>query len=106
MTIVGVVGDVKHSGLNQPSDPAVYAPFAQSDEAWRRWMALVVRTQAPFASVINEIKQQVWSIDSQIPVGDIVSMDELMAGSVAQQRFNMLLLGIFALLPRWGFTGS
>jgi putative ABC transport system permease protein len=98
MTIVGVVGDVKHSGLNQPSDPAVYAPFAQSDEAWRRWMALVVRTQAPFASVINEIKQQVWSIDSQIPVGDIASMDELMAGSVAQQRFNMLLLGIFALL--------
>jgi putative ABC transport system permease protein len=98
MTIVGVVADVKHSGLNQPVDPAVYAPFSQNDEAWRRFMAIVVRTQAPFANVINEIKMQVRSLDSQIPVGDIASMDERMAGSLAQQRFNMLLLGIFALL--------
>jgi hypothetical protein len=36
MTIIGVVGDVKDSGLNQPVDPAVYAPFSQNDEAWRR----------------------------------------------------------------------
>jgi putative ABC transport system permease protein len=98
MTIVGVVGDVKHSGLNQPSDPAVYAPFAQSDEAWRRWMALVIRTREPFAGVTREVKKQVWSIDRQIPIGDIASMDELLAGSLAQQRFNMLLLGTFALL--------
>jgi hypothetical protein len=80
MTIVGVVADVKHSGLNQPVDPAVYAPFSQNDEAWRRFMAIVVRTQAPFANVINEIKMQVRSLDSQIPVGDIASMDERMAG--------------------------
>ena len=40
MTIVGVAGDVKHSGLNQRVDPAVYAPFSQSDEPWRRWMIL------------------------------------------------------------------
>jgi putative ABC transport system permease protein len=98
MTIVGVVADVKHSGLDQPVDPAVYAPFAQNDERWRSFMAVVVRTRAPFASVINQIKTQVRSLDSQIPVSDIASMDELMAGSLAQQRFNMLLLGIFALL--------
>jgi len=98
MTIVGVVGDVKHAGLNQPSDPAVYAPFAQSDEAWRRWMALVIRTREPFGGVVREVKQQVWGLDRQIPIGDVASMDELMAGSLAQQRFNMLLLGVFALL--------
>ncbi|HET9741718.1 MAG TPA: ABC transporter permease [Terriglobales bacterium] len=98
MTIVGVVGNVKHSGLNQPVDPAVYAPFAQSDEAWRRWMALVIRTRAPSATVIEEVKKQVWSLDGQIAVGDIASMDDLMADSLAQQRFNMVLLGIFALL--------
>jgi len=43
MTVVGVVGDVKHSGLNQPTDPAVYTPFSQSDETWRRFMTLVIR---------------------------------------------------------------
>ncbi len=96
MTIVGVVGDVKHSGLNQPVDPAIYAPFAQSDEAWRRWMTLVVRTQQPTGGLIDAVKQQVWSLDSQIPVSEIESMDDLMALSVAQQRFNMLLLGAFA----------
>lgn len=96
MTIVGVVGDVKHSGLNQPVDPAVYAPFAQSDEAWRRWTTLVVRTQQPTAGIVDAVKKQVWSLDNQIPVSEIESMEDMMAQSVAQQRFNVLLLGAFA----------
>ena len=98
MTIVGVVADVKHSGLNQPVDPAVYAPFSQNDEAWRRFMTLVVKTEGPVAGLVEDIKKQVWSLDSQIPVSDIQSMDDLMTVSVAQERFNMLLLGIFAVL--------
>jgi putative ABC transport system permease protein len=96
MTIIGVAGDVKHSGLNQPMDPAVYAPFSQNDEAWRRWMTLVIKSRLPLAGVVNEVKKQVWSLDSQIPISDVQSMEDLMVVSVAQQRFNMLLLGIFA----------
>src|SRR5580692_394558 len=98
MTIVGVVEDVKHSGLDEPVDPAVYAPFPQSDEAWRRWMTLAVRTPGPSAGLVDEVKKQVWSVDRQIPVSDIQSMDTLMSVSLAQQRFNMLLLGLFAAL--------
>jgi putative ABC transport system permease protein len=98
MTIVGVVADVKCSGLNQPVDPAVYSPFSQNDEAWRRWMTLVIKTRAPIAGLVEEVKKQVWNMDSQIPLSDIQSMDDLMAVSVAQERFNMLLLGIFAAL--------
>ena len=98
MTIIGVVADVKHSGLNQPVDPAVYAPFSQNDEAWRRFMTLVIKTDGPIAGLVEEVKKQVWSLDSQIPVSDVQSMDDLMAVSVAQERFNMLLLGIFAVL--------
>jgi putative ABC transport system permease protein len=96
MTILGVAGDVKHSGLNQPVDPAVYAPFSQNDEAWRKFMTLVIRTRVPVAGLVEDVKKQVWSLDSQIPVSGIQSMDDLLAVSVAQQRFNMLLLGIFA----------
>jgi putative ABC transport system permease protein len=98
MTIVGVVNDVKHSGLGLPTDPAVYAPFPQSDEAWRRWMSLAIRTPGSPAGLIEEVKKQVWSLDRQIPVSDILSMESLMADSLAQERFNMLLLGLFAAL--------
>ena len=98
MTIIGVVGDVKHSGLNQPVDPAVYSLYSQNNEAWRRWMTLVVKTRAPSAGLVEEVKKEVWSLDSQIPVSSIQSLDDLLAESVAEQRFNLLLLGIFAAL--------
>jgi len=98
MTIIGVAGDVKHSGLNQPVDPAVYSPFSQNDEAWRKFMTLVIRTRVPAASLAEDVKKQVWSLDSQIPVSSIQSMDDLLAVSVAQERFNVLLLGSFAVL--------
>jgi putative ABC transport system permease protein len=98
MTIIGVAGDVKHSGVNQPVDPAVYAPCSQNDERWRKFMALVIRTRVPEAGLVEDVKKQVWSLDRQIPVSDIQSMDDLLAVSVAQQRFNMLLLGTFAAL--------
>jgi len=96
MTIIGVVGDVKHSGLNQPTDPAVYTPFSQSDEAWRRFMTLAIRAPDASPGLVEEVKRQIWSLDVQIPVGDVHAMDELIALSLAQQRFNMLLLGLFA----------
>jgi predicted permease len=98
MTVIGVVGDVKHSGFNQPTDPAVYTPYSQSDEIWKRFMTLAIRTRDVSPGLVEEVKKQVWSVDSQIPVGDIHPMDDLIAVSLAQQRFNMLLLGLFAAL--------
>ena len=98
MTIVGVVGDVKHSGLNQPTDPAVYTPFVQTDEPWKRRMNLAIRTDKSSSGLVEEVKAQVWSVDSQIPVSDVQTMDQRMAVSLAQQRFYMLLLGAFAAL--------
>jgi predicted permease len=98
MTVIGVVGDVKHSGLNQPTDPAVYTPFSQSDEAWKRFMTLTIRARNAPPGLVEEVKKQIWSVDGQIPVGDVRAMDELIAVSLAQERFNMLLLGLFAAL--------
>jgi putative ABC transport system permease protein len=98
MTIIGVVNDVKHSGLGVPADPAVYAPFPQSDEAWRRWMTLTIRSPGSPTGLVEEVKKKVWSLDRQIPVSDILSMESLMAVSLAQERFNTLLLGLFAAL--------
>ena len=98
MTVIGVVADVKHSGLNQPTDPAVYTPFSQNDERWRRFMTLAIRARDASPGLVEEVKKQIWSLDGQIPVSDVHAMDELIAVSLAQQRFNMLLLGLFAAL--------
>jgi predicted permease len=98
MTVIGVVGDVKHSGLNQPTDPALYTPFSQSDEPWRRFMTLAIRARDASPGLVEEVKKQIWLLDGQIPVGEVHAMDDLIAVSVAQQRFNMLLLGLFAAL--------
>ena len=98
MTIVGVTRDVKQAGLNQPVDPSVYTPFAQSTEVWRHWITLAMRTAGPSPGLVDEVKTQVWSLDRQIPVSQVQSMEDLMAVSLAEQRFNMGLLGLFAAL--------
>jgi putative ABC transport system permease protein len=96
MTIVGVVADVKQYSLDQAAQPAVFTPFAQSNEEWRRWMSVVVRTSGSSGSAIAAAKHEIWSLDSQIPLNRIESMDELLALSLAERRFNMSLLGLFA----------
>ena len=98
MTIVGVVSDVRHLDLSQPQDPAVYTPFSQSDESWRHFMTLAIRSSRPTGDLAAERKRETWNIDRQITGSLVQSMDELMAVSLAQQRFNMSLLGLFAAL--------
>ena len=68
MTIVGVVADIKQYSLAQPAYPAVFTAFAQSNEAWRRWMSVVLRMPAFSMSLIPFVKRQVWSLDNQIPL--------------------------------------
>jgi len=110
MTIVGVVRDVKHGGLNEPPEAAVYAPFSQTDEAWRRWMSIAVRSRSSTAGLVDEVKRQIWAVDAQIPITEVRSMEDLMQVSMARHRFNMLLLGLFAglalLLAAVGIYGT
>jgi putative ABC transport system permease protein len=95
ITIVGVVGDVKHFGLDLPDEPALYSPYTQANP-WKRWMTFVARTQADPSGVTQAVKQQIWKVDSQLPVSKVKTMDDVSAASFAARRFNMLLLAIFA----------
>ncbi len=96
MTIIGIVGDVKQYSLAEPAYPAVFTPFAQTNEAWRRWMSVVVRMPDSSGSMIPAIKREIWTLDSQIPLNRIQSMEELLGLSLAERQFNMALLGLFA----------
>jgi putative ABC transport system permease protein len=99
ITIVGVVGDVKHFGLDQPEASAIYTPYAQSQQAWKRWMYLAVRSDAVDPSaLVGAVKARVWSVDSQIPLTKVLTMEDVAAASVEGRRFQMALLGVFALV--------
>jgi putative ABC transport system permease protein len=95
ITIVGVVGDVKHFGLDLPELPALYSPYTQTNP-WKRWMSFAVRTQGEAAGTAQALKQEIWKVDSQLPVTRVETMSEMAASSFTARRFNMSLLSLFA----------
>ena len=95
ITIVGVVGDVKHFGLDLPEEPALYTPYTQINP-WKRWMSIAARTQGSAAGIAQDLKQEIWKVDSQLPVTRVETMSEVAASSFAARRFNMSLLSVFA----------
>jgi len=95
ITIVGVVGDVKHFGLDLPEQPALYTPYTQINP-WKRWMSIAARTQGDSASTVQALKQEIWKVDSQLPVTKLETMSNVAATSFAARRFNMSLLSVFA----------
>ncbi|PWT91367.1 MAG: hypothetical protein C5B55_08250, partial [Blastocatellia bacterium] len=97
ITIVGVAGDVKHLGLDLPELPALYSPYPQTSR-WKRWMTVVARTQSDPQAMAQDIKRQVWKVDSQLPLTKVDTMQQVAASSFAARRFNMLLLTMFAAL--------
>jgi putative ABC transport system permease protein len=98
ITIVGVAGDVRHFGLDHDDEPAVYTPYPQLMQSWKRWMTLVVRTKESPATLIKTAKQVIWSVDDQIPIAKVRTMSAVMEESSAEREFNTLLLGIFAFM--------
>jgi predicted permease len=102
--IVGVVGHVEHYGLDglMGQKPQIYYSFYQlPDEAvplFRGEVALAVRTPLDAATVMPAIKKAVYEADSGQPVYNIHTMEELVSGSMASQRFPMILLSTFAVL--------
>jgi putative ABC transport system permease protein len=95
ITIVGVVGDVKHFGLDLPEQPGLYSPYTQI-APWKRWMSIAARTQSDSAAMSQSIKQEIWKVDSQLPVTRVETMNEVAGESFAARRFNMSLLTLFA----------
>jgi predicted permease len=93
ITIVGVAADVHHFGLGQAERPAIYTPYAQSLQSWKRWMDLVVRAPRGGAELV---RSKVSEIDPLLPVGSIRTIDEVVASSLSRPRFLALLLGLFA----------
>jgi putative ABC transport system permease protein len=98
MTIVGVVGDVKHFGPGEPEQPAVYDLYSQTPQQWKRWMYIVIRSDAPAGAVLAIAKQHLSAIDDQLPLTQVSTMNDVLAASLDRQRFNLTLLATFAIV--------
>jgi putative ABC transport system permease protein len=97
--IVGVVASAKLSGLEARTDPAIYVPFRQNSWANAlRLSSMVVRTEGDPSNMISAIRQALRAIDPALPITQIRTMEEIIAGSLAQRRFNTSLLAVFALV--------
>jgi putative ABC transport system permease protein len=92
-TIIGVVGDVRHFGLDTEPRPELYISF---DQAPPFGPLLVIRTTRDPLSVVGAVRAQIQSMNRDQPLGSIQTMGQILDTSVAARRFNMLLLGLFA----------
>ncbi len=92
-TVVGVVGDVRHHGPREEARPEVYAAHAQFPIDF---MSMTVRSSVPPATLVNPVREQLRQMDAALPMDDVRSMEQRLATSIAQPRFYMLLLSVFA----------
>ncbi len=93
--IVGIVGDVKDTGLDTTPRAMAYWPHP---ELAYPFMTLVIRTTSDPLNLVASVRREVWKIDPDQPLSQIATMDQLLSKSMAQRRFSMLLLSIFAAL--------
>ena len=91
--IVGVVGDVKTSGLDVDSAAMMYLPYKQLALPF---MSFVVRTASNPESLIQPVSKAIYSIDKEQALTDVQTMDQVLAKSLSDRRFNMTLLLTFA----------
>jgi predicted permease len=92
--IVGIVGNVRHGGLEATAAPTMYVPYRQ-DVFSTMWV--VARTDRDPAQLIAGARQAVREIDPALPAYSITALGDVITESVAQRRFSMLLLAAFAL---------
>jgi predicted permease len=93
-TVVGVVADVHGFGLDQPAHPELFVPYAQMPDS--AGMALVVRSDGDAAALAPAARAALAELDATQPIFDVKPMSELVAASLAQRRFALVLMLIFA----------
>ena len=93
VAIVGVTGDVRHRGLDQPVMPELYRPFTQT---FMFPMAMVARTLGPPEHIAAAVRQAAFEIDPVVPVAELQPYTTLIAGTLGRPRLLSFLLAVFA----------
>jgi predicted permease len=100
--IVGVVGDVRQEGIDQPATAVVFYPmviagFHGEEIRVPRTMSYVVRSRrVGTPALMDDLKAAVWSVNPNLPLADVQTLDEILLRSLARTSFTLVLLGIAA----------
>jgi len=95
MEIIGVVGDVRHAQLDRAAEPMSYWPIGQLPYPYYTFM---LRTRGDATGISAAVRNVIQTLDPQQPVGEVRTFDNLVGNSIARQRFNTLLLAVFAVV--------
>jgi len=99
-TVVGVVGDERDNGAAKPAPataywPALIAKYWTDDIRVQRTLAYAIRSSRPrSATLIKEVQQAVWSVNPNLPVANVRTLDQIRSASMAQTSFALVMLGI------------
>lgn len=91
--IVGVVADVKQSGVERETDPVAYLSFRQQEVAF---MTLIVRTAGEPEALTRALRERIRAVDPHAPITRVRTLGDVVAGSIAQPRFYTTILTLFA----------
>jgi putative ABC transport system permease protein len=98
-TIVGVVGNVAHDGITAEAKTRYYLPHSQvgnQSTGSMRSMTLTIATEGPPRRYLDAVRREIRSSDPSVAISEIRTLDEVLSASVAQPRFAMVLLAVFA----------
>jgi predicted permease len=95
LTVAGVVADVRTASLEKEPAPASYMPIFQVTRT-RRNVVFIARTSGDPAALVSGMRDRIRAVDEELPVYDVRTMNNVIAESVEQRRFAMLLISIFA----------
>jgi putative ABC transport system permease protein len=94
LEVIGVAADERQESLQTDSHPGMYLPYAQSPTSLP--LVLLARSTSDAATVATAVRQQMATLDGQLPVYDVKTMDQVVSTAIARPRFVTLLLAVFA----------
>ncbi len=93
--VVGVVGDVAYDAVGKEPVPVVYVPYAQGSEGSTTQFLSICTDRDP-ASLVSAVREQVWQVDPDLPLGEAQTGEDLVADSIGRPKLEASVLGTFA----------
>lgn len=97
-TVVGVIKDINSDGLDQSGAPHIYRPIYQFPGSRSLGSSVMVRTSLSATSLEPQIRREIQAVDSNLPVFNVRTMNDVIDGSLASRRFSAELVGVFAVV--------